>query len=614
VEANPDIFQDLLSLLRQYGWETGLARLEAETSSTPNPAKRALLQQFRGWMAAERGEFEEALGQFQETEQVPVLGGWSVYGQAFVAHRRKNFNRTHELLDRAAQLADPADRSLQARVLVLRGTTFLNEGKLDLVLPLLQEALERAGRSDFATGRVLDALGQFYATRDNFDAARMFYEQALQSKEQFGDDVGLALTHGQLGRLYLDWGQLDRAQEHFEKDLEIARRIGDGRGEAQMYDHLGQVALAREDGEAAAAWLDESLRRHPQAGDPSLHGYAHKDRALAFLGAGNLTAAEEQIRQSEARFREADLAQGLALAARVHGILFRAQGKYDEAERSFRAALGHFEAQQIRAEMARTQLEVARTLRARGSPRPLIVQALQTALASAEACRRAVLVHEIASELRAVDEAAHWRHAYHRVRGRSFPEETDSLVTGVHEPVTVLFFDLKGSTDYGRTNDPEVVMMSLNQMMAELEAVLRRHRAEVTAYLGDGFMSILRGVEHAPRAVQAALALTAALRDFNRPRQVLGLPPFAARIGLATGPVFLGNVGTYHKMDYTAIGHTVNLAARLQSEAEPDVPCLSRATQEAVRDRFAFQSDQPRTVTPKGIGPCEVWDVVGPKL
>jgi adenylate cyclase len=154
--------------------------------------------------------------------------------------------------------------------------------------------------------------------------------------------------------------------------------------------------------------------------------------------------------------------------------------------------------------------------------------------------------------------------------------------------------------------------MTLNQMMAEFAAVLARHEAMVTAYLGDGFMAMLRGIDHSKRAVRAGLDLAAALKEFNRPREVLGLKLFNVRIGISSGPVFIGNVGTYDKMDYTAIGTTANRAARLQGEGKLDLPCISRSTFEQVRDEFVFHGDSPRPVKLKGLEETEeAWDVAG---
>jgi class 3 adenylate cyclase len=107
------------------------------------------------------------------------------------------------------------------------------------------------------------------------------------------------------------------------------------------------------------------------------------------------------------------------------------------------------------------------------------------------------------------------------------------------------------------------------------------------------------------------LELYQALAELNRPRQLLGLKPFTARVGISTGEAFLGNAGTYDKMDYTALGTPVNLGARLEAIAEPGSPCISRQTQGAVRGRVRYKEGRPRTVHLKGLGEQQVWDVLG---
>ena len=154
-------------------------------------------------------------------------------------------------------------------------------------------------------------------------------------------------------------------------------------------------------------------------------------------------------------------------------------------------------------------------------------------------------------------------------------------------------------------------MITLNQPRSELVTVLERHGVTMNQFLGDGFMALVRGAYHARRAVEAALGSVQSLAEFNRPRQRLGLALLRARIGISTGSVFLGNVGTYYKMDFTAVGTTTNLAARLQSEAEPDFPCLSRTTYEQVHEYVVCKDTTPRPVMLKGLGAHEVWDVVG---
>jgi adenylate cyclase len=147
--------------------------------------------------------------------------------------------------------------------------------------------------------------------------------------------------------------------------------------------------------------------------------------------------------------------------------------------------------------------------------------------------------------------------------------------------------------------------------MADFVEALRRNGVTVNQYLGDGFMAIVRGERHAPRAVAAGLDLVETVRAFNRPRDLLGVDGLAARVGVATGEVLLSNVGTYDKMDFTAIGVPVNTAARLQTEGRPMHPCISERTRDAVGGEFAFLPDSPRDADLKGLGRERVWDVAG---
>jgi class 3 adenylate cyclase/uncharacterized protein HemY len=610
MNADRNIADKALTLLREWGWETGLTRLKEEIAATEDEQSRAALSFLVGWLAGERGAHAEAQAQFQAVAQMPALAGWALVGQAFIALREKDYERAHQLLDGAAIKDNTGNAMLLATATHCRGAVYYHQGRLDQALGRLHEALRLFGTEHFSTGRVLDTLGMVYASKSNFQSAREFYEKAIECKRRFQDDASIALSHGQLGRLHLDFGDLNRADKHFQDDLEISERIGDKRGVAQMYNHLGQVALARHQWQKAAGWLDESIRLSQEGEWAILEGYARKDRALASLALGKHDEAETQLQLANRLFQERRFAEGSAYVNRSLGIVWRAEGHYEESGRVLRAALAYFSEHGEAVQAARTQLELARTLRARNAARALVIDALVKALDRAERCRRSLLMQEIEEELKATDEAEYCRHIYRRARGHGIDADTVSLLSGERAVATVMFLDLKGSTDYVRSN-PEVVLLTLNQMMADFAQVLEKYQVAVNQYLGDGFMALIRDADHAERAVNAALDLVNALREFNRPREILGLPQLHTRIGISTGAVLLGNVGTYRKLDFTAVGTTTNLAARLQSEAEPLVPCISRATFEEVGQRFTFKAGSPRKITPKGLTIQEVWDVAG---
>lgn len=612
MEAEPAITDKVLRLLRHWGWEAGIERIREQLSASASEGERQVVQAFLGWLAAERGDYERAEAELSPLTDVEELAGWALLGLAFVAMRARDTDRALQRLEQAERLAI-ADQLLLGNVRLLQGTTRFHRGESWGVLELLEAAISRLGPECFTRGRALDALGMWYANRDNVQAALEFFQQALAHKQRFQDEAGLAVTHGQLGRMFLDWGQLDLAEQHFRADLDICRRITDRRGEAQMYNFLGVLALARSDSETAAAYLDHSVAEAHSGGWTILEGYARKDRGLCGLIDGDAARAREQLDLAQRLFEQAMFAEGVAHVNRARGILLGLEQKWDDAERTLRQSLHFFEDIGEYAEVARSRLEMSRVLKKRGAPQPIIRDEFLLAVEAAEKSRRPHLVQEADRELSAIDPATAARHIYHRVRGRRIDEDSTSLSSAEQDIVTVIFFDLQGFTAWSSQTDPSVVILCLNQMMATFLEATTCHDVQVIEYMGDGFLALSRGPNHVHRAAHAALKLNASLDEFNRPRRVLGLPQFTCRIGINTGEVVLGNLGTYEKIDYRAVGTTVNLAARIQNMAISPKPCVSRSTWEVLQHEFGFDSASPRTVSLKGIGSVEVWDLTGIK-
>ncbi len=158
---------------------------------------------------------------------------------------------------------------------------------------------------------------------------------------------------------------------------------------------------------------------------------------------------------------------------------------------------------------------------------------------------------------------------------------------GERKQVTVLFCDLAGSTAVAAGLDPEIYREVLDQYVALAMHEIYRLEGIVNQLSGDGFMALFGAPvahEDAPqRAVLAALAIRDALAHFNEQLQRERGVALPARIGLNTGPVVVGTVGNDLKMDYTAIGDTTNLAARLEQLATPGTILISETTARLVR-------------------------------
>jgi class 3 adenylate cyclase len=535
---------------------------------------------------------------------------------------------------KAAELSPPGDRDFEAILRHGQGSDRYHRGEIAAAREEFGRALELCGPDHFLTGRLLDSLGMTWLGSGRFSLAREFFHRALEAKQPRSggrsDLPGLAVTHGQLGRLYLDWGLLDQAERHFQDDLRLCEQLDDRRGRAQMLDSLARVQLARFEGlahgrkgerllEEADGFLEGCMREAAERPDwRILEGYARVDRARLRLFRQDHAEAERELDRAEALFAgagEADrFAEGLAHVDLQRGWLARLAEDFSEAIRRQLRARDFFDRVHETTYSARAMLEIARTRRDAAEPRPVVTMAYKDALRLAEESRRPRIVGLVEEELREVDPEAHLRAMYARARGCTVDESTTSLVDARRDTGTVLYFDIQGSTEFARGHDPEEVLLIFNELIFELVREIRTRGGEVSGYRGDGLLALFEGLErgesHAVRAVEAALGIVRVAREANAPRKLLGLPPLVVRVGVATGELCFGNVGTYDKLEYSVVGNAANLGARLEGRALPDMPCVSDQTRELVGARFRFAEDSPRTDELKGFGPTRYWHVM----
>ena len=160
--------------------------------------------------------------------------------------------------------------------------------------------------------------------------------------------------------------------------------------------------------------------------------------------------------------------------------------------------------------------------------------------------------------------------------------QSRSALEGERKQVTVLFCDLVGSTSLAERLGPETMHSLLNRFFELALSEVHRYEGTINQFLGDGFMALfgapISHEDHARRAALAALGLQKLLQEHAAE---LGGPEeleFEVRMGINTGWVVVGGIGDQLRMDYTAIGDTTNLAARLQQLAEPGAILVSEET------------------------------------
>jgi class 3 adenylate cyclase len=171
---------------------------------------------------------------------------------------------------------------------------------------------------------------------------------------------------------------------------------------------------------------------------------------------------------------------------------------------------------------------------------------------------------------------------------------TRSSIEGERKLVTVLFADVANYTAMSEKLDPEEVHQIMDGCFKILMDEIHKFEGTINQFTGDGVMALFGAPvaheDHAQRACYAALSIQKILENYEENiKQGYGAN-FKMRIGLNSGPVIVGSIGDDLRMDYTAVGDTSNLAARIESMARPGTSIVSRYTHKLTRDFFEFKS------------------------
>ena len=185
---------------------------------------------------------------------------------------------------------------------------------------------------------------------------------------------------------------------------------------------------------------------------------------------------------------------------------------------------------------------------------------------------------------------------------------------GERKQVTVLFADLKGSMELLADRDPEEARQLLDPVLERLMAAVHRYEGTVNQIMGDGIMALfgapIAHEDHAVRACYAALAMQSAIRAYADQVRQTHQVEIQIRVGLNSGEVVVRAIGNDLHMDYSAIGQTTHLAARMEQLATPGSILLTTETLRLAEEVVQVKPLGPTPV--RGLRqPLEVFELVG---
>lgn len=540
----------------------------------------------------------------------------------------------------ARRMADP---KREANTYSNLSNVYRNLGDLPQALECLQKSLAIDGGLGNTEGLAgtYNNIGNIHTELEDLPKALENYARSAALYQELDHSKGKAQALMNLGATHLEMGERTTAMEEFLHSLQLYRGMGRKLEMGMAFNNLGRTygELGRE--REAFAALDSAFSLFDALGSGRQIARNLFYRGNLLLKQGNARKAKEACAEGLKLARDLGLAQQrkecsqcLVEAYEALGDLgnaFRAQKEFMQVSDSLDQLNNAKEVQRLDLLRQFQQQQIAdslETVRARYEQELAYQLSLEK-----ERDRRNLLLLSGAGLL--VLAGGLWnrlrftrrsRAALQKEKQRSddllhniLPQEVAAeLKTKGHaeakqfERVTIVFTDFKGFTQVSETLTPSELVSELNACFKAFDAIVDRHGVEKIKTIGDAYMAaggIPEPSDKAVRnAVMAALDMQAFMRERLTERNARGLPAFEMRVGLHTGPVVAGIVGS-RKFQYDIWGDAVNTAARMESSGEVGQVNISAVTYELLQHDPAFRFTPRGKVEAKGKGAMEMYFV-----
>jgi class 3 adenylate cyclase len=410
-------------------------------------------------------------------------------------------------------------------------------------------------------GNALDEMGD----KDSSQLAIDLYQKALKIRRNYDNPSGIAAIYNNLGVAYKHLDNFAEAMRWLQKSKDIRVELDDQPGLMEVYNGIGDVYLRQKKYEQALEYTGMYGKIAEEIGNEKFVQKSYKDFAKIYAAMGNWERAYEfREKYDEYRYKRLDEARAKDFERKE--VLFndgRRQREIDRQQAELKSA-------QIRAWA-------------------LIAGALVLAILAG------LLFNRNRIRARANRELAAKNDAIQRERERAdsllkniLPDKTaqelklNNIVQPVrYESVTVLFSDFKNFTRIAEELSPEELVAELDHCFRLFDHIIEEHGLEKIKTIGDAYMCAGGLPEpnetHAIDTVRAAIEMQRGLQNLMEKNALEGKPVFEMRIGIHTGPVVAGVVGS-RKFAYDIWGDTVNTAARLEQGGEAGKINISETT------------------------------------
>jgi adenylate cyclase len=570
-----------------------------------------------GNLRSNQGKYVEAMEnylrslKFREQLQDTIRMGRLFYNIGDLHEKMTNYPEALDYIYQALEIYEQTGTQLEVgNVNMVLGNIKYNLNRFDESEEHYQEALEvyRKEETPRNQGMALNNLGNINDIRGQLEAdsnrieralelnqkALNFYQQAKRIFEELEDGRGLAEVYNNLGVAYKyrgsmleDLGQQARARQawdlamdFFDQSLQLVIEYEDLQKQMEVYNGIGDV-LRRQEKYSEALDFTQKYLTIADSIDSKRYVYlAYKDLSRLYSDLGDYEKAYKYR-------KEYDQLKYDVFDAERAKVIQRREVMYSDRKKQI----------EIERQQQEIKIQDAELKRARVTQYSLIGGTLALILLAL------LLYNRYRIKTRANRELAEKNDIIDQERRRSedlllniLPAATAKELklhgktqAKKYESVSVLFTDFKSFTQIAERMSPEDLVAELDECFRAFDRITAKHNVEKIKTIGDAYMCV-GGLPEAndthPRdVVAAALEMQEFMRSFNGRQQKRGNPVFHCRIGIHTGPVVAGVVGS-RKFAYDVWGDTVNMAARMESSGEPGEVNISESTYLLVKDVF----------------------------
>lgn len=430
-----------------------------------------------------------------------------------------------------------------------------------------------------------DALSDLANVLDEADTihsgmAIPYYMRSLAIREALDDQSGMAALYNNLADAYKHLKQFDKGLHYLDESRRIRTELDDQPGLMETFNTYGDLLFGQRKFKESLQYVDKYYRIADHIKDEKYIQKAYKDFAKIYAALGDYKKAYQyRVQYDELRYARLDENRARDFE--------RKEVQFSEGRRQ----------REIERQQHQIQLRDADLARSRAISFALVGGAILLILLAGLLLNRNRLRARVNRELAAKNETIE------RERARAddllkniLPEKTaeelklhNTVQPVRYDSVTVLFTDFKGFTTIAELVSPEALIAELDECFRLFDAIMLKFGLEKIKTIGDSYMCAgglpVVNDTHAVDMVNAAIEMQRGLQGMMLRKRAAGKPEFEMRIGINTGPVVAGIVGS-HKFAYDIWGDTVNTAARLEQGSASHKINISEATYQLVRHQF----------------------------